>query len=582
MRQNDQVAIVSTSGQIGFLQQLTDNEAVLHEAIARLGYKRNPETYSGKTVITDYEANQIANHSDRDLFNYLVSSTINEYQLVLKGGDNRGLGQIAVNNVRNRVAQISTQSRAAATNTLAVLMSLMRSSAQLPGRKLVFFLSDGFIADTSSSVMTMLKRVTELAARVRIVAYTMDVRGLYGDPAVDAGSNSFPDGMASGTSARNPSTEAAAMREPLHILADDTGGRALYNSNSIPDSIQQALDETSAYYLLAWRPETEEQRSGRARLKVSIKNRPDLRVRLRRNYYTPPATVAQSNQPKETPQTASTPAQATELKPEVELLSALGSLYPQRRLPTSLAVGYLNTPDQGLVLKLSMQIERSAFNFDSSTSGQKREVDVIGAAIDDRGVIVTFKQLLTVANDSAAEKQGLPVLWNQQLKLPAGLYQVRVAVRERGAGRTGSAQQWIEVPDLAHGGLQLSSLFLGERRAATGEQAAGPRPLLIDVDHHFARTSVLRYQTYVYNAVRAGAGVPDVEIQTRVLRDGRDFVRLSPGKVPAEGLADHARLPYWSEISLADLPPGSYLLQVIATDRATKASATQRARFVVE
>jgi hypothetical protein len=34
------VAIASSSGQIGFLQQLIDNSAVLHEAIARLNYKR--------------------------------------------------------------------------------------------------------------------------------------------------------------------------------------------------------------------------------------------------------------------------------------------------------------------------------------------------------------------------------------------------------------------------------------------------------------------------------------------------------------------------------------------------------------
>jgi VWFA-related protein len=45
MRQNDQVAIVSTSGQIGFLQQLSDYKPMLHAAIDRLAYRKNPETY---------------------------------------------------------------------------------------------------------------------------------------------------------------------------------------------------------------------------------------------------------------------------------------------------------------------------------------------------------------------------------------------------------------------------------------------------------------------------------------------------------------------------------------------------------
>jgi VWFA-related protein len=586
MQTGDRIAIVSTSGQIGFLQQLTDNEDVLHEAIARLNNKRNPETYSGRTVITDYQANQVGEHSDRDLFNYLVSSTMNEFQLVsVKGGDSRGLANIAVNNVRNRVRQINEQSRVVTADTLGSLLSLMRSSSQLPGRKLLFFMSDGFITDARSSAMTMLKRVTGLAARVGIVVYTMEARGTYSDPAVDAGRNDFPDGMGSGTSARNLVTESSAMREPLRILADDTGGRALLNSNSIPDSIQQALDETSSYYLLAWRPNTEEQRNGKARLKVSIRNHPELRVRLRRNYYTPPASSVQPGLPKDTPAPASKPAPeaAAELKPEVELLATLGSLYPLRTLPTSLAVGYLNTSDKGLILKLSMQIERRAFDFDSVAETQKREVDVIGAAIDDRGVIVTFKQLLTVTHDPAAQKRNSPVLWNQQLRLPAGLYQVRVAVRERGSGRTGSAQQWIQVPDLSQGSLQMSSLFLGERQTTTGERETGPRPLLVNVDHRFVRSSVLRYQAYLYNTVRAGAtATPDIEIQTRVLRDGRAVVTMPPVQVPAGTQTDHARLPYWAEVSLADLSPGRYLLQVTATDRATRASASQRVRFIVE
>jgi VWFA-related protein len=44
MTPKDRVAVVSTSGQIGFLQQLTDNKAVLREAVGRVNTKYNPET----------------------------------------------------------------------------------------------------------------------------------------------------------------------------------------------------------------------------------------------------------------------------------------------------------------------------------------------------------------------------------------------------------------------------------------------------------------------------------------------------------------------------------------------------------
>jgi hypothetical protein len=247
-----------------------------------------------------------------------------------------------------------------------------------------------------------------------------------------------------------------------------------------------------------------------------------------------------------------------------------------------LSVGYVNTPDQGLALKASMQIERSALDL-AESGAKKSELDVIGAAIDDRGVIVTFKQLLTITPDASALSQQQPVIWNQQLKIPPGLYQVRVAVRERASGRTGSAQQWLEVPDFSGGRFQMSSLFLGKRKTTPTDEkfAIAPRPVSVAVDHHFARTSVLRFQTYVYNAAR-GATAPDVWIETQVLRDGRRVVAMPASKVPTEGSADLSRLPYWAEVGLAQLPTGRYVLQVTATDRATKSSASQRVSFVID
>jgi VWFA-related protein len=583
MHDGDQVAIVSTSGQIGFLQQLTNNDAVLREAIERLNYKRNPETYAGRTVISDYQANQIAEHNDRALFNYLVTSTINEYQLLApKGGDSRGLSQLAANMVKNRVQQIQANSRGATSDTLGVLLSLMRSSAPLPGRKLVFFLSDGFITDTrGSNALSMLKRVTELASQVGIVVYTMEASGIYYDPAVDAARNDFSDGIGSGVSARNWSAESAGLRAPLRILAEDTGGRALLNSNSIPGSIDDALDETSSYYLLAWRPEADEQRNGKATLKVTLKNHPELKVRLRRNYYVPTPRVAESdvaknsegrNSHSEPGKTATKP----EPQPEVELLTALGSLYPQRTLPVSLAVGYLKGSDQDLTLKLSMQIDRWAFSFDSAE--QKKEIDVIGAAIDDRGLIVSFKQLLTVTPNAAAQSGGIPVQWNQQLRLRPGLYQVRVALRERGTGRTGGVQQWIDVPEASKGTLQMSSLFVGERKLADGEPGAAPAALLVNVTGRFERNSALRYQTYLYNLSSSAA---DVRIQAGVLQDGQTILALPPATVPMNTLKDNS-VPYWSELSLAGLRPGYYQLLVTATDLKSKSTATQRVHFMVQ
>jgi VWFA-related protein len=567
MGPNDQVAIVSTSGQIGFLQQLTDYKPMLQAAIGRINYKSKPQADGGKVPISDYEAIQIADHNDRDLFIYLVLATANQYQS--KGP----LMRSAANEVRNRVNEISSQAKLQTNDVIGVLEGLMNSSAVLPGRKLVFFMSDGFIADPrGSNSMALLKRVTSIAARAGVVIYTMDARGTLGAAEVEAGRNDFPDGMSTGTEARHPSLEAWATREPLQILADDTGGRAIFNDNSFEDAIQQAVNETSAYYLLAWRPDSEDQSGGKTRIKVSVKDHPELRVRLRRNYYVPRESESSR---KEDRKTGSTSAPGTA---ETELLSALGTIYPRQTIPTALSAGFINTPD-GLFLRASMQIDRAALDL-TPGDGKKTELDVIGAAIDDRGIIVSFKQLLTVTPDPslAGQKQ---VVWNQQLRVQPGLYQVRVAVRERGSGHTGSAYQWIEVPDFANRSLHLSSLFLGERTAEIATNQHAPRAIMVDVDHRFAHTSVLRFQTYVYNAGRDGAP-PSVEIQARVLRNNRAVVTTSTARLPFDTTADLRRLPYWAEIALDKLSPGKYILQVSAIDTTTKVMSTQQAHFIVE
>jgi hypothetical protein len=161
---------------------------------------------------------------------------------------------------------------------------------------------------------------------------------------------------------------------------------------------------------------------------------------------------------------------------------------------------------------------------------------------------------------------------------------VRVVLRDRATGRTGGATQWVEIPDLSKGDFALSSIFLGERgpeTAPAGGEAVKPRSVVVDVDHHFARTSVLRFQTYVYNAARSnGSDGRDVQVHAQVLRGSTPLVTTQPLKVPVT--SDPARLPFWSELSLEQLPPGRYVLQVTATDRTNNRTAVERVRFYVE
>jgi VWFA-related protein len=428
MTATDRVAIVSTSGQIGFLQQLTSNKAVLREAINRLNYKYNPETTASRVPISEVDANLIAQGGDRGLFAFLVAETMAEFQMTSAIN--------AINIVKNRVSQINAQSKLNEIETLSRLESLMRSTAPLAGRKLLFFISDGFVVDPRrSNGPEVMRGVANLAARVGVVIYTMDTRSSFVGTGVDVSKNEFPDSPQ--TSGRSLA-ENKTPQEPMETLAEETGGRSYLNANALDDGVSQALHESSVYYLLAWRPDTENQRAGKSRIDVIVKGRPDLRVRMRRHSFDFKLT-----QPAKTSKTEGAALTST---PEDDLRMALGSLYPRRDLPTSVSPSFVNTADKGTVLSVLMQIDTEMLSFDESGGKHSAVVDVLGMALDDRGQFSSFKQKLEIPREAVSAKGGRFVKWSQSLPLPPGLYQVRVAVRDRQSGRTGSAIGWIEIP----------------------------------------------------------------------------------------------------------------------------------------
>jgi VWFA-related protein len=417
MTAKDRVAVVSTSGQIGFLQQLTDNKAVLREAISRLNSKFNPETTASKVSISEVDATLVSN-GDRGLFAYLIDATMKEFQT-------DALNAYTI--VANRVRQISAQSRMSEADTLSRLLSLMHSTTPLQGRKLLFFISDGFVVDTRrSNGSDVMRRIINEAARVGVVIYSLGTRPNVWGSSVDVSKNDYPD--YSPRTAGRTLAESKMPQEPLETLAEETGGRSFLNASALDDGVGEALTESSAYYLLAWRPDGKNQRSGKSRIKVVVKDHPDLRVRMRQRFFDFRNTEAAA------PKTHA---------PDDELKIALGSLYPRRELPISVSASLANTAGKGTVLNASMQIDGASLGF-----GEREQaiVDVLGIAVDDRGQFSSFRQKLDIPREIVIAKDGRFIKWTQPLSLPPGLYQVRVAVRDRQTGRTGSAMTWIEIP----------------------------------------------------------------------------------------------------------------------------------------
>ena len=250
----------------------------------------------------------------------------------------------------------------------------------------------------------------------------------------------------------------------------------------------------------------------------------------------------------------------------------------------------VHTPDKGPVMTASIQVARQYMSFDRSEDRQTAVLDLSGVVLDDQGKPVAgFKDKLDLAV-YFPQYVGQPrrdLVYNFQSPLKPGLYQVRVAARDGKTGRTGSAIDWIEIPDLSANKLSLSSLILGEtprEAVVNASSSSAPAAALVSVDRRFPRSSRLRLLTYIYNAARGadGAAAPDVALEVQILHNEQAVLTNPLHKIEPIPGGDPAAIPYAAEVPLAALVPGRYVLQVTAIDRIGKTSVSQSAGFDVE
>jgi VWFA-related protein len=571
MGQNDQAAIASATGQIGFLQQLTSDRMVLQLALDRLLPKSFSVRDTDRPPMSEYEALQIE-RLDHDVFEFFVSETMRQ-----NPGMNR---EIAAGIVRSRAQASQSQSARLNQNTLSGLERLVQTAKNLPGRKVLFFLSGGFLIENRrGDTITKMRDITNAAAKSGVVIYSMDTRGLVAS-VHDAGSERPFDPF--GRLAGSQSRELTAVQDGLNALAADTGGKALFNTNDLRQGLAPALKETSTYYLLAWKPDAQAQKQGRFRnLEVKLINRPDLTVRVRKGFFDldpAPRTVAKSEAKTEKP--ISAPA---------KLRESIGAAYPERTLPILLSADYYDIEGKGPMLSTAIQVPGEFLIFGEQPDGKIQAViDVTGVFFDEKGTAKSnfIERIVTTAPDlEAAKSYRNDITFTYPTRLQPGLYQVRVAARDDKSGKTGSAHAWIEIPDLAKKKLTMSSLLLGERTQGVMTNVSnqdGVNPIALSASHRFRRESTLRFLIFAYNTVLSSTDQkPDVAVQVQVIRDDQPVITTALRKINTEGVLDLLRLPYAAEIPLSELLPGRYLLQVTVIDRVSKESTSRRTHFDV-
>jgi hypothetical protein len=347
----------------------------------------------------------------------------------------------------------------------------------------------------------------------------------------------------------------------LRILAANTGGRAIVNTNAPAREMPRILVENGAYYLLGYelgprRKDGDEWR----RLEVKV-NRRGVEVRARERYYDPPATVE-----------AAKPSPST-------TAGAIAGLLPRRELPLWVAtapiagVTFGALPSVAVVLGVEQPIlaERATETLDLQVS-----------AFTPDGAPVTTRRGTATVTMKAGAPGTVPYELLSSLELKPGRYQLRIGVANARLEQSGSVYQDVEIPDFARATVSLSGVFLEQTPmlpSAPPDGLGALVPVAPTVRRSFSRDA----QVTAFLRVYRGGATPITPTPWAVrIVDGRDTVvaetieTLTPERFDATRGAD-VRYP----LPLSRLAPGPYIVRFEA--RVSERVAARRdVRIVVQ
>ena len=241
----------------------------------------------------------------------------------------------------------------------------------------MFVISDGFyLNDRKTGSIDRIKKVTDAAGRAGVVIYTLDARGIVSD-AIDVTNNKpiEPSGFLTGASIG----EISASQDGLNALAKDTGGQAFRNTNApMSEWVEKVMDETSSYYLLAWKPDNEEQKRGKFKnIEVSIVGRPDLKVRVRTSYFKSAALPLLTTKKKRDKD----PTKAR----DDDMRLVIDAPVSQREIPAEVDLRFNQMPGFGTHVVATISIDETALTFDLIDGKLAADVDIGGILYDDKG-----------------------------------------------------------------------------------------------------------------------------------------------------------------------------------------------------
>jgi VWFA-related protein len=591
LAQNVYISVMAIDHKLQAIQPFTNDRDLLRKAIARATASVND--YTSDTIQVRKDLEQMlgpVQGGDTSLTGQANALSATAASATGAGAANSSgaqaaMAQLMVTILKNAQAD---ESQDWARASVFPLLDLVKEQYRLPGRKTILYFSGGF--PITQSVEDPFKQIISIANRSNVSFYSIDINGLTTWSTAGNANNALKDAGAASMSHVTSSTAGvstwdakgadAAMdagktdtQLTLKMLAEQTGGVLIANTNDFKTPIRRVTEDVQSYYEITYDPEIQKY-DGSFR-KVAVKTDvADLRVQSRAGYFALPPNLIQGAQ--------------LLASYEVPLLQALDTQPLKSDFAFQSAAMHFRSASGGTcevvvdipVGGLTFEENKQAGYFD----GKLAYVAIVKDA--DGQVVKKLRQevpLRVTPDKLAAYKASSHFIFDEGVNLGPGSYTLETAVLDMESQKLSAKKASFVVPAPSDA-LAMSSVSIIRSTKAKDAGTQADNPMLMSGKVVLPMLNPVLKKSDIDALSFYLTLYPDkknTEKPTLVMVFSKDGQVLGKANAPQLGEPDaQGRIQYVANAPAAALPPGNWEIHFVAQQG--KETADESVTFSLE
>ena len=476
------------------------------------------------------------------------------------------VAKIMLNNLDFYEAMQRDQQGNATAHGLLHIAAALRA---LPGRKAVIFFSEGLVLPPN--VMEAFNSVISEANRSNVSFYSVDVAGLRVQSKTEEtrkemssrnelrmaqlGSSTDPNGPMTKDLERNEDLLRLNPDSGLGMLANQTGGFLITDSNDLAGRLQKVDEDLHSYYLLSYSSSNQKYDGHFRKIEIKLK-RSGLAVQSRRGYY---AIKGNFGSPVLSYEAPALSVLDGGKKPDTFPFFAGGFSFPDNQ-ETGLTPVMVDVP----ISAFTVRVDASKKTYDTDFS-------IVALLKDPSGQVVaklSDQYRLNGPADKAEDVKKERILFYREVDLPAGRYTIETIAYDAPSGRASVRTGTIDVPASEANKIRLSDVVILKR----GEPVTNPEEnknnpfrvanMIVSPNLGEPIQRSLKQVPFFFTVYLPSATAPKPKVTIELISQGRSLIQL-PGELPAVDAS--GRSQFIAGLPVANIPAGSYELKITVT-----------------